>query len=126
MQLVFFYQNSLYLKVRKLKMITLKIVGQEHAWQCKTFFLFKEFLSFFISLVLEGIFQSNMNILILNWHGSHVTQKAIEQAQTLGLDMVILPSHTSHALQPLNVNYFKFFLIAFKKGKDKNMVRSNY
>ncbi len=107
-------------------MITLKIVGQEHAWQCKTFFLFKEFLSFFISLVLEGIFQSNMNILILNWHGSHVTQKAIEQAQTLGLDMVILPSHTSHALQPLNVNYFKFFLIAFKKGKDKNMVRSNY
>jgi len=39
-----------------------------------------------------------MNILILNWHGSHVTQKAIEQAHTLGLNMVILLSHTSHAL----------------------------
>jgi hypothetical protein len=67
-----------------------------------------------------------MHILILDGHGSHVTLKAIEQAQTLGLNMVILPSHTSHALQPLNVNYFKFFKIAFKKEKDNNMVRSNY
>jgi hypothetical protein len=88
-------------------MITLKIIGQEHAWQCKTLFLFKECLSFFVSLVFKNIFQSNMHILILNGHGSHVTLKGIEQAQTFGLDMVILPSHTSHALQPLNVNYFK-------------------
>ncbi len=93
--------------MRGLKMITLKIVGQEHACQCKTFFLFKEFLSFFINLILKGIFQCNMHILILDGHGSHVTLKGIEQAQTFGLDMVILPSHSSHALQPLNVNYFK-------------------
>jgi hypothetical protein len=95
MQLVFFYQSSLYLRVRGLKMITLKIVGQEHGCQCKTFFLFKEFLSFFVSLILKGIFQSNMHILILDRHGSHVIQKAIKQAQTLELDIVILPSHTS-------------------------------
>jgi hypothetical protein len=52
-------------------------------------------LSFFVSLILKGIFQSNMHILILDRHGSHVIQKAIKQAQTLELNIVILPSHTS-------------------------------
>jgi hypothetical protein len=66
-----------------------------------------------------------MHILILDGHGSHVTLKAIEQVQTFGLDMVILPSHTSHALQPLNVNYFKKKK-TFKKEKNNNMVKSNY
>ncbi len=34
---MFFYQNFLCLRVRGLKMITLKNLGQEHAWQCKTY-----------------------------------------------------------------------------------------
>jgi hypothetical protein len=38
-----------------------------------TCFLFKEFLSFFIKLVLGGISQSNHHLFILNGHGSHVT-----------------------------------------------------
>jgi hypothetical protein len=40
--------------------------------------------------------------------------------------MVTLPSHTSHALQPLDVSCFKPFKIAFKKEKDATMVRNNY
>jgi hypothetical protein len=32
--------------------------------------------------------------------------EAIEQATTFGLNMVTLPSHTSHALWPLDANYF--------------------
>jgi len=40
--------------------------------------------------------------------------------------MITLPSHTSHDLQPLNVNYFKIFKITFKKEKDNNMVNNNY
>jgi len=49
---------------------------QKNAWM--TCFLFKEFLSFFIKLVLGGISQSNHHLLILNGHGSYVTLEAIK------------------------------------------------
>ncbi len=40
--------------------------------------------------------------------------------------MITLPSHTSHALQPLDVSCFKPFKINFIKEKDNNMVINNY
>jgi hypothetical protein len=40
--------------------------------------------------------------------------------------MITLPSHTSHALQPLNVSCFKPFKTTFRKEKDNNMVRNYY
>jgi hypothetical protein len=49
------------------------------AWM--TSFLLKEFVSFFKRLVLGDIFPSNHHLLILNGHGSHVSLKAIKQAQ---------------------------------------------
>ncbi len=48
-------------------------------------------------------------------HGSHVMLEAIKQAREFGLDMVTLPFHTSHALQILDVNFFKPF-------KKKNLI----
>jgi hypothetical protein len=56
-------------------------------------------------------------LLILNGHGSHVTFKIIGQVQTFGLDMITLSFHTSNALQPLDVSYFKPFKTAFRKEK---------
>jgi hypothetical protein len=44
------------------------------------FFMFKELFSFFMKLVLGGIFQSNQHLFILNGHGSHVNLEAIEKA----------------------------------------------
>jgi hypothetical protein len=38
--------------------------------------------------------------------------------------MITLPSHTSHALQPLNVSCFNPFKITFGKVKDATMSRS--
>ncbi len=61
-------------------------------------FLFKEFLSFFKRSILSGISIINKHLLILDGHGSHVTLEAIEQVQEFGLDMIILPLHTSHEL----------------------------
>ncbi len=55
-------------------------------------------VSFFKRLVLGGISQTNCHLLILDGHGSHVILKAIKQAMDFGLDMITLPSHTSHAL----------------------------
>jgi hypothetical protein len=60
--------------------------------------LFKEFLFFFKRLVLGGISLTNRHLFIFDGHGSHVTFEAIEQAQTFGFNLVILPSHTSYAL----------------------------
>jgi hypothetical protein len=74
-----------------------------------TSFLFKKFLSFVKGLVQGGISLINRNFLILDGHGFHVTLKTIEQTQAFGLNMITLPSHTSHALQLLDVAYFKPF-----------------
>jgi hypothetical protein len=82
------------------------MVVQTKAWM--TSFLFKEFLSFFKRLVPREISPSNCHLLILDGHGSHVNLKAIK-VKKFGLDMITLLSHTSHALQPPNVSYFKPF-----------------
>jgi hypothetical protein len=88
-------------------------------------FLFKEFLPFFNRLV-SGVSFTNRHLLIMDGHGSHVTLEAIEHAKDIGLDMITLPFHTSHALQPLDVSCFKPFKITFKKDKDVAMSRNNH
>jgi hypothetical protein len=40
--------------------------------------------------------------------------------------MVTLPTHTSHASQPLNMSCFKPFKYSFKKKKYSSMVRNNH
>jgi hypothetical protein len=40
--------------------------------------------------------------------------------------MVTLLAHTSHALQPLDVSFFKPFKIAFRKERDNAMVKNNH
>ncbi len=59
-------------------------------------------------------------------HGSHVTLETIEQAKDFGLNMITLPSRTSHALQPLDMSCFKPFKITFKKVRDVIMFRNNH
>jgi hypothetical protein len=85
---------------------------QSRAWM--TTFLFKEFLSFFKRFIPSGISITNKHLLILDGHQFHVTLEAIKQAQEFGLDMITLPSHTSHALQPLDVVCFKPFKTTFR------------
>ncbi len=91
---------------------------QSKAWMTTS--LFKEFLSFFKKSIPNGISLTNRHLFILDKHGSHVTFEAI------GLDMITLPSHTFHALQPLDVACFKPFKTTFRKEKDISMVRRNY
>jgi hypothetical protein len=86
---------------------------QAKAWMM--IFLFKEFLSFFKRSILGGISQTNHHLLILDGHGSHVTLEATKQALDFGLDMITLPSQTSHDVQPLNISSFKPFKTTFKK-----------
>jgi hypothetical protein len=69
---------------------------------------------------------TNKHLLILDGHDNHVTLETIEHAKDIGLDMITLPFHTSHALQPLDISCFKPFKITFKKDKDVAMSRSNH
>jgi hypothetical protein len=57
----------------------------------------------------------------------HVTLKAIKQALEFGLNMVALPSHTSHAPSTL-ICFLLWKLLTqnFKKEKDAIMIRSKY
>jgi hypothetical protein len=88
---------------------------------------FQKIPLFFLEVnIPSGIPLRNRHIQILNGHGSHVTLEAIEQTQTFKLDMVTLPSHTSHALQPLDVACFKPFKTAFRKEKNTTMINRNY
>ena len=57
-------------------------------------------------------------LLILDGHKSHVTLEVLQKAKAHGLDMVSLPSHTSHALQPLDISCFKPFKQSFRAYRD--------
>jgi hypothetical protein len=70
---------------------------QKRAWM--TAYLFSTWISHFIESVssLGGISPTRRHLLILDGHNSHVTLEVVKEA---GLDLLTLPSHTSHALQP--------------------------
>ena len=57
---------------------------------------------------------SNRHFVLLDGHKNHITLEVIQKANAHGIDMISLPSHTSHALQPLDEACFKPFKGAFK------------
>jgi hypothetical protein len=65
-----------------------------------------------------GISPTNRHLLILDGHSSHVTLDVVQRAKLIGLDIFILPSHTSHRLQPLDVSVFHPFKCAFRTYRD--------
>jgi hypothetical protein len=97
---------------------------QSKTWMMS--FLFKEFLSFFKRSIPKDIFQSNLHLLVLDGHGSHVTLETIKQTQQFGLNMVTLPFHTPHALRPLDVRCFQPFKTTFRKERNNAMVKTNH
>jgi hypothetical protein len=62
----------------------------------------------------------------MDGNGFHITLQALKQVVKVRLDMVTLLIHTSHALQPLDVTYFKPLKTTFRKEKNYVMVKNNY
>jgi hypothetical protein len=91
---------------------------QPRAWM--TSYLFSTWISHFIECVqsIGGISTKNRHLLILDGHSSHVTLDIVQEARTVGLDLLTLPSHTFHALQPLDVSIFKPFKTFFTEYRD--------
>ena len=46
-------------------------------------------------------------LLIVDGHSSHVNMKFIDLCDSLNIILLILPPHSTHRLQPLNIGLFK-------------------
>jgi hypothetical protein len=63
--------------------------------------LFKSWIGHFVKNVRDNglsISPTCHHLLILDGHGSHVTMDVVKIARSVGLDLLTLPSHTSHAM----------------------------
>ena len=91
---------------------------QPCAWM--TGFLFAKWISHFVKSVAQfgGVSPERRHLLILDGHASHVSIDTLQEARRQGIDLLTLPSHTSHAMQPLDVCLFKPFKTAFKAYRD--------
>jgi hypothetical protein len=91
---------------------------QPRAWM--TSYLFSAWISHFLESVnrLGGISPQQGHLLILDGHNSHMTLEVVMEAKRVGLDLLTLPSHTSHALQLLDISVFKPFKQHFREYKD--------
>ena len=56
--------------------------------------------------------------MILDGHKSHISLKVLMTTKEHGIDMISLPSHTSHALKPLDIACFRPFKVAFMAYRD--------
>ena len=61
---------------------------------------------------------TDRHLLVLDRHKAHLTLEVVSKAKKHGVDMLTLPSHTSHGLQLLDVSCFKPFKNAFKAYKN--------
>ena len=68
---------------------------------------------------------TNRHLLILDGHKAHLTLDVITKAKRNQIDMLTIPSHISHGLQPLDVACFKPFKVAFRAYKQAWSVRNH-
>ena len=54
----------------------------------------------------------------MDGHNSYITLQVVCKAAAIGLDILTLPSYTSHSLQPLDVALFRPFKCSFRKYHD--------
>jgi hypothetical protein len=97
---------------------------QPRAWM--TSYLFSAWMSRFIDLVRasSSISPDDRHLFILDGHISHVSVEVVQEARRAGLDILTLPSHTSHTLQPLDVSVLKPFKQYFRQYRDYWMFRN--
>jgi hypothetical protein len=89
--------------------------------------LFNEWINHFLHHIgqMYGISNENRCLLIMDRYNSHATLGIAHTTQKVGLDLLTIPNHTSHATQPLDVSIFKPFKTAFEKYRDFWTLRNN-
>ena len=92
---------------------------QENGYMTAEIFL--EWLVHFKNSIPGGISKENKHLLIVDGHSSHVTSEAIQFGIENGLDILTLPSHCSHEMQPLDVAIFHPFKLNLAMAKMQRM-----
>ena len=64
---------------------------------------------------MHGISNENSHLLIMDGYNSLVILNFAHTAQKVGLGLLTIAIHTSHATQPLDISIFKLFKTAFRK-----------
>ena len=62
--------------------------------------------------------QSRRHLLIPDGHKNHISLEVLLKAKEHNIDMITIPSHTSHGLQPLDKTCFRPFKVAFRAYRD--------
>ena len=86
--------------------------------------LFLNWICHFIASILGGVSLENRQLLILDDHGSQIGVQTIEEVNKLGIDLLMLPTHTNRKLQPLNVSVFGPFKSYFR-SKQASWMKKN-
>ena len=67
---------------------------------------------------------NNCYVLILDDHLSHVTMDVVCKSKKVSHYLLMLLSHCSHAMQPLDVGMFGRFKLAFRVYKDVSPIKN--
>ena len=77
--------------------------------------IFMEWLREFVSLTSQTSNPRKAVVLIVDGSKAHLSTAIIEEAVRLGVHLVVLPSHLTDVVQPLDLSVFKPFKAALKK-----------
>ena len=104
-----------------------QMVAQKNGWINEA--IFCEWLDHFEDSVPGGVSPEKKYLLLVDGHNSHITLDVVTKATSYGIDIALLPPHTSHKLQPLDISIFKSFKTHFytlkESFKEKNLAWSN-
>ena len=82
--------------------------------------IFIDWLKHFVKFTNSST--TNRHVLVLDGHHSHKTLAAVDYARAHGIDMVTLPPHCTHKMQPLDRTFFKSVKSAYAVESDTWMV----
>ena len=88
------------------------MVAHPNAWMTKE--LFMNWLCHFASSIPSGVSHENRHLLIFDGHGGHIALQTVEATNTMGIDLLTFPTHTTHKLQRLDVSVFGPFKSYFR------------
>lgn len=98
------------------------MVAHPNGWMTKEFFM--NWLCHFANSVLGGVLHENRNLLIFDGHGIHIVLQTVEVENMMGIDLLTLPTHTTHRLQPLDVSVFGTFKSYFRDERAAWMAKN--
>lgn len=78
---------------------------------------FMKWLQHFVKIVKPS--KEDKHVIILDGHHSHKTLAAVLYARENGIEMLTLPPHCTHKLQPLDVAFFKSLKSAYNRAADE-------